>query len=95
MPSPSSIRRFLESLRIENSEDEEQIINNIINRLSFTGASEDTTATQQSSTSTSPKQNLTEEEKRKFEDTLRCKFVGSMLAKIGDRFLEKYSTNQK
>lgn len=89
MLSPSSIRRFLESLRIEHTEEEEQIINSIIAKLKQ----------QNNNEATSPKneeipQSSDDEKRRKFEDSLRCKFFGSLLAKIGDKFSEKYSSGK-
>ena len=93
-----TVRRFLESLKMDNTEEEEQIINSIITKLSQKHAQGEQTHNGGNSSgnrgSNNKNQSKSEEELRKeLEDSLRCKFFGSLLAKIGDRFWEKYSKN--
>ena len=93
MLSPSSIRRFLESLKIENTEEENQIINSIISKLKQQ-TNNDVTKEKEEGILLNESTTASEDEKRRrFEDILRCKFFGSLLAKIGDKFTEKYSQN--
>ena len=92
MLSPSSIRRFLESLRIEHTDEEEQIINSIITKLKKQNNNNEAASTPKNEEI--PSQSSDDEKRRKFEDSLRCKFFGSLLAKIGDKISEKYSSGK-
>lgn len=91
MISPSGIKEFLNSLKIENNEQEmEEIVESIINRLNSTANNSNQPAGQ----SAGGTQTSADEETRKQEETLKCKLYGFLLAKIGDRFWEKHSRNE-
>lgn len=78
MISPRTIKEFLDSLKMENDDQGmDDIVENLINKLNNSGNNPTTSG-------------QSDEEKKKLEETLKCKLYGIILAKIGDRFWEKH-----